>query len=500
MEDNPKYIYLNLNYIKYSGKYKIKLLSTPKNQKLFNLLKNIYKIENIDLEIDANKKKLAFPITETIKVLFNNIKEHNFLCTTEEIKIFNSKPNHYLKFSIHGRNDYQFILSAAIVVYNEKKILFRAYNTITYSKLLNFSFNNCNCMNNKFTIINDNYEIKNNNRSYSLNNPRCFFLKKYKEISAKEEEINYNCSDIKSIMELTQSITTKVFGLENIGNTCFINSSLQILIHTPIFIRNFLKDISEIKPSNDTVAYQFYIFIMNIYNSNKKIFSPLNLISAFLKICNIFSLGEQSDSQRFYRNLATILDKEFGHLNTCINKTFKGELTNITEYNCPSPICETKQKTIAQQTFYDLILQVPVKESTVNNLLDFSFKRQIIKSNKKCKCKKNLEICRSSKIKLNEYLSVNIQRGKIETRTLKNTLIHIDNLYNENQLYEPYAINLHPGTMDYGHYYSYVKLDDPEFGTDGKWICFNDENATPMDDYPSSSTTVMNIFYKKYNL
>lgn len=90
---------------------------------------------------------------------------------------------------------------------------------------------------------------------------------------------------------------------------------------------------------------------------------------------------------------------------------------------------------------------------------------------------------------MNEYLSINIQRGKIETRTLKNTLIQIDNLYNENQLYEPYAINF--------HYYSYVKLDDPGSGKDGKWICFNDENATPIEDYPISSTTVVNISYKK---
>lgn len=243
-------------------------------------------------------------------------------------------------------------------------------------------------MNNKNTI-NENYEIKNNNRSYSLNN-NSYNFKKYKEVLVKEEEVNYNCSDINNITELAQSITTKVFGLKNIGNTFFINSSLQILIHTPIFIRNFLKDISEIKPSNDTVSYQFYIFIMNIKNSNKKIFFPLNLISAFLKICNIFSLGEQSDSQRFYRNLATIFDKEFGHLNTCINETSKGELTNITEYNCPNLFCGPKQKTIVQQSFYDLILQVPENESTVNNLLDLTFKRQIIKSSKKCKCKKNL--------------------------------------------------------------------------------------------------------------
>lgn len=55
----------------------------------------------------------------------------------------------------------------------------------------------------------------------------------------KEEEVNYNCSDINNITELAQSITTKVFGLKNIGNTCFINSSLQILIHTQFLLEIF---------------------------------------------------------------------------------------------------------------------------------------------------------------------------------------------------------------------------------------------------------------------
>lgn len=105
MEDNPKYIYLKLEYIKYNDKYKIKLLSSSNNQKLFNLLKNIYEIEKIDLEVKANKKNLAFPIKETIKVLFNNIKEYNFLCSTGQIEISSSKPNHFLKLSIQGRND-----------------------------------------------------------------------------------------------------------------------------------------------------------------------------------------------------------------------------------------------------------------------------------------------------------------------------------------------------------------------------------------------------------
>ena len=87
-------------------------------------------------------KKFTFPIKETIKVLFNNIKEYNFLCSTGQIKIFSSKPNHFLKFSIQGRNDYKFILSAEIVVYYEKNEtlipLFRASKTIINNKLINF--------------------------------------------------------------------------------------------------------------------------------------------------------------------------------------------------------------------------------------------------------------------------------------------------------------------------------------------------------------------------
>ena len=49
---------------------------------------------------------------------------------------------------------------------------------------------------------------------------------------------------------------------------------------------------------------------------------------------------------------------------------------------------------------------------------------------------------------------MNIQRGKIATRTLKNNFITIDNLIIKGKpIYEPYAINFHTGTMDYGHYY-----------------------------------------------
>lgn len=191
---------------------------------------------------------------------------------------------------------------------------------------------------------------------------------------------------------------------------------------------------------------------MNIISNDKKIFSPEKLVEIFIKKCNMFFLGEQSDSQRFYRNLLTILEKEIGPNNTCIKDTFIGEFKFTMEYKCSNPLCRNEQiKTkIVQQPFSDIFLSVLDKESSIGDLLNLTYKIQTINTSKKCQCGSNLVLIRYSDILPNKYLSVNIQRGKISTRTLKDINIEIDNL---NNCYEPYAINFHTGTMDYGHYY-----------------------------------------------
>ena len=42
-------------------------------------------------------------------------------------------------------------------------------------------------------------------------------------------------------------------------------------------------------------------------------------------------------------------------------------------------------------------------------------------------------------------------------------------------MYELYAVLVHSGTANAGHYYSYIKSFE-----DGRWYCFNDERVTEI--------------------
>lgn len=456
-------VFLNLVYV--NGKYKIKIISA-RNNNIKELLQNTFKIEKIYLEANDNESNKTFPIKETIKVIAKIYNNKNITCKTETeyIKIFNSKKNHYLQFSLDGRSNNKFLLSIGLVVYEldcryygnyygTYYQIFKASKTILDPNLLDVPLKHLNYDDTNIKNISKQYQTEQKvNRSKSLIVPDFKFSNKFEEI---KKEKSFSISDIKDIPNLTKLISNKLFGLRNLGNTCFLNSSLQILIHSPLFIEKFLEDIQKLKPSYNTLVYEFFNLIMNIKSIENNIFSPDKLISSFLKQCDLFSLGQQSDSQRFYRNLATIFDKEFGPYNTCIKDIFKGNITYITEYFCSNSFCDYKETNSVQQPFYDLIVSVGEKDSAITELIDSTYKTQVIISAKKCnKCGSNLELIRHSKIKPNKYLSINIQRGKIATRTLRNNLITIDNIYLEGKyFYEPYAVNFHTGTMDYGHYY-----------------------------------------------
>lgn len=456
----------NIIYFPKNYAYKIKMVDAS-DPNIKDLLINKFTIDKIFLDLDGDTKNNSFQIKEKIKCEIIRSNNGSVILKNQNDYVKIVGPNnkkYYLKFSIDVRYSNEFI-SIAFIVYEEYNRylykFFRAAKTIPGTQLnsLNFEYNE----NKKNINLNNNNQFKSfqesnksNQRSKSLNNNNSFQFNK-KAIELLEQERKYLYSEIKNIPYLTKLISTKIFGLKNLGNTCFLNSSLQIIIHSPIFIEKFLEDISKIKPNDNSMAYEFFNFIMNIAYKDQKSFSPHKFISRFTKKSDMFSLGQQSDSQRFYRNFLTILENELGSDNTCIKNTFLGSINFTMENRCSNPICQIGKTFIntSQQPFYDIFLAIPENESTVDELISLTYNPQIIKLKKKCDCRAFLNVIRSTAIKPNIYFNMNIQRAKIETRNLKNTKLIIDNLYGAaNYFYEPYAINFHVGSgMDFGHYY-----------------------------------------------
>lgn len=436
-------ITLKLNYS--NGKYYIRIKSVG-DPKLKSLL-NKFQIEQCPLVIaDKSCVSKAFPFQDDIEIPMDEYTSFSFKTLFGDYIKYKSK-QYYYKIGLNGFINEKNLLYLSLAVFyqdspNNIKTLFEAY----------YPNNNNNKVNNiskSEMPLSQNINTQERKKRYSSSVP-------YKDIKNPINEINYSLSNIKDGDYLSQSITSKIFGLKNLGNTCFLNSALQILLHSPLFIKRFLDDFLKLnqKYNKNTVTYEFYNLIMEINSSNSSVFSPGKFISSFINKCNLFSLGQQSDSQMFYRNLLNIIEKEIGPQNTCIRNTFVGEIYNEITYCCTSCFCRKKEKKNSKQIFYD-IFAYPLKEkSEIANMINIAYENKKQPSSQKCECGYYLELGRQAEIQPNEYLSVNIQKGQLDNRTLKNNLITVTNLKIKTNIYEAYAINFHSGiSIDSGHYY-----------------------------------------------
>ena len=325
--------------------------------------------------------------------------------------------------------------------------------------------------------------------------------------------LNVNTNNL--VKENIEKIIFHKFGIKNIGNTCFANSLLQILLHCKIFIENFYDSFTQKNLEVNTMSYKFYEICQIIKNESLNV-KYIN-ISEFMYYLGFkhkqYSGYNQHDSQEFCRILLDDFSKD-------LNRVIDVEIYKEIKYSKPdskirceyefikyfkkrenSFICDLFYSTIMSkftclcqyqtysfQNIMDIPLLLPkdIKIIELEKLLTEYFKYEILEFETICEnCKKilnhkkDLNIVRPPKILILSLQRINFHNKvknecivKIPENLDIKEFIDIDFGYDNNSLYELYSIINHIGKIDFGHYYSYIKLYD-----DNLWYEFDDSNV-----------------------
>ncbi|VDB97050.1 unnamed protein product [Peniophora sp. CBMAI 1063] len=278
-------------------------------------------------------------------------------------------------------------------------------------------------------------------------------------------------------------------GLNNTGNTCFLNSALQCLIHTAP-LANVIKGHECRVRKGFCMSCGLKAVVMDSLMNKKRSLTPYMITNGLKSIAKHMVRGRQEDSHEFLRFAVDALQKSclvgYGPKpdpkiaeSTWVHKIFGGRLrSRVTCSQC-------KHNSDTFDNILDLSLEITGTRNLNEALKKFTKVDHLTGQNKyKCeKCKKLVSAQKRFTVdQAPNVLTIHLKRfsplgRKIGQQVDYDQHISLDDVMSEAPpaplAYTLYGVICHAGGgPNSGHYYAFVK------GGRGAWYEMNDESVT----------------------
>ena len=257
----------------------------------------------------------------------------------------------------------------------------------------------------------------------------------------------------------------------NFGNTCFMNSGIQLLMSASVLCVHLANN----EALMDTKLKKYIKTIRDYMNVNTNILGPKILHVSYKKMNTRYSGGSQEDTQEY---LTYILDDIITHVrllkvkDDTTHDKYISTIEKLMTYTLETKVIKNGESEPSVTRYRESMLNLPMPETnlTLENCYD-SFLTQIDSD----------KIIEYSLHDLPKYLFISVKRFSHDARRRGKRQENIEIPFLTDMFGPTYKLKgfvLHMGSASGGHYVAYAsrKIED-----DVKWFCYNDNNISEVD-------------------